>query len=263
MADLGLASVVHYLDDILIHTLGMDEHMDAIAKVLQAHRSAGILLKPSKTLFFQERVDFLGFQVSGEGIRPTEKHIKSIENMKKPTTGKEVASLLGFLQYYREFIPEFSKLTNSMNSLRNKRKLTEEDWTPEIDNNFKVLIEMFLTPGGPIRRFPIPLGQEGGGEFILHVDWSKWGIAGVLYQRQHERSPVFIGAAGRKTLEYEEGYHSSKGELAALNFALKKFEHLLKQGPFLVRTDNSTVVYWSTMKDPGGTVRRWLQNFSS
>ena len=100
MADLGLASVVHYLDDILIHTVGMDEHMEAIAKVLQAHRSAGILLKPSKTLFFQERVDFLGFQVSGEGIRPTEKHIKSIENMKKPTTGKEVASLLGFLQYY-------------------------------------------------------------------------------------------------------------------------------------------------------------------
>ena len=58
-------------------------------------------------------------------------------------------------------------------------------------------------------------------------------MAGVLYQGQHGRnSLVFIGGAGRKTTSYEANYHSSKGELAAMNFAFKKFEHLLKQGPF-------------------------------
>ena len=88
-------------------------------------------------------------------------------------------------------------------------------------------------------------------------------MAGVLYQRQHTQTlPVFIGAAGRKTTSYEANYHSSKGELAAMNFSFKKFEHMLKQGPFLVRTDNTTVLHWETMKDPGGTIRRWLQNFS-
>ena len=88
-------------------------------------------------------------------------------------------------------------------------------------------------------------------------------MAGVLYQRQHGKpSPVFIGAAGRKTTSYEANYHSSKGKLAAMNFAFKKFDHLLKQGTFLVRTDNTTVLHWETMKDPGGTIHRWLQNFA-
>ena len=114
-----------------------------------------------------------------------------------------------------------------------------------------------------MRHFPIPLGQVGGGEFILHIDWSKWGMAGVLYQRQHDpNNPVFIGAVGRKCTSYEKEYHSSKGELAALNFALEKYKHFLLQGPFLVRTDNTTVLHWETMKDPGGTIRRWLTNFS-
>ena len=208
----------------------MNEHLDAIDQVLRAHLEAGIRLKPSKTLFFQECVDFLGFEVSGAGIKPTKTHIKTIQALQTPTTGKQVASTLGFLQYYREFIPEFSRLTEKMNGLRNKRDITSEDWTPEIEADFRKMINLFLTPGGPVRHFPIPLGQPGGGEFILHIDWSKLGMAGVLYQRQHaQKSPAFIGAAGRKTTSYEANYHSSKGELAALNFAFKKFEHFLKQ----------------------------------
>ena len=90
-----------------------------------------------------------------------------------------------------------------MNGLRNKKELTKEDWTPEIEADFRAIINLFLTPDGPVRHFPIPLGQAGGGEFILHIDWSKLGMAGVLYQRQHgQHSPVFIGAVGRKTTSY-------------------------------------------------------------
>ena len=111
--------------------------------------------------------------------------------------------------------------------------------------------------------FPNPTRSGCGGEFILHIDWSKGSMVGVLYQRQHDpERPVFIGAVGRKCTKYESNYHISKGELAALNFALKKYKHSLLQGPFLVRTDNTTVLHWETMKDPGGTIHRWQTNFS-
>ena len=87
-------------------------------------------------------------------------------------------------------------------------------------------------------------------------------MAGVVYQCQHDqKNPVFIGAVGHKCTKYEANYHSSKGELAALNFALEKYKYLLLQGPFLVRNDNTTVLHWETMKDPGGTIRRLLTNF--
>ena len=129
----GLDSVCNYLDDILVHTAELEEHLDSIEKVLQAHLDAGIRQKPSKTLFFQEKMDFLGFQFSGDGMKPTEAHIQTIRDKQPPKTGKEVASLQGFLGYNGDFIPSFSRLTEVMNGLRNKQQLGPEDWTSEID----------------------------------------------------------------------------------------------------------------------------------
>ena len=171
MDNLGLESVAHYLDEFLIHTAEVEGHPHSVDQVLQAHLDAGIRLKPSKTLFFQEKVDFLGFQLSGDGITPTDRYIRTIRDMQPPKTGKEVSSLLGFLGYYREFIPAFARLMEGMNCLRNKQQLTADDWTPELDECFRKLKSLFLEQGGPVRHFPIPLGQVNGGEFILHIDW--------------------------------------------------------------------------------------------
>ena len=99
MGDMGLEMVVNYLDDLLIHTVDMEDHLDNVEKVLQAHLGTGIRLKPSKMLFFQEKVNFLGFQVSKNGIRPIYAYICSISDIQAPKTGKEVASVLGFLAY--------------------------------------------------------------------------------------------------------------------------------------------------------------------
>ena len=103
---------------------------------------------------------------------------------------------------------------------------------------------MFLEQGGPIRHFSILLSQERGGEFILHINWSKWGVVGVLYKCQYiSDKPVFIAAVLQKCTKYEANYHINKGELAALNFALEKYKHSLLQDPFLVRTDNNTFLH--------------------
>ena len=63
--------------------------------------------------------------------------MESIKNFQAPRTGKELANLLWFFGYYREFIPEYTRLTEKMNSLRNKRQLKTEEWTQEIESNFQ------------------------------------------------------------------------------------------------------------------------------
>ena len=58
-------------------------------------------------------------------------------------------------------------------------------------------------------------------------------MTGVLYQHHGSSNQhIFIGAVGRKCTKYGSSYHSSKGELAAMKFALKKYKHILLQGPF-------------------------------
>ena len=82
-------------------------------------------------------------------------------------------------------------------------------------------------------------------------------VGADLSQEQHGKER-FIGVKGRKCRIYETNYHSSKGELFEFMYGLQKFNHLLRRKKFFVVTDSNTVLHWSTMKDPGGTIQRWL-----
>ena len=84
-----------------------------------------------------------------------------------------------------------------MKRLCNKQQLVQEDWTKEMEQNLCMLKSLFLKDGGPVQHFFLSLGDPGTGKFILHIDYSKWGMAGVLYQCQSlSKQPVFIGAVG-------------------------------------------------------------------
>ena len=149
--------------------------------------------------------------------------------------------------------------------MRNKKRLGPEDWTPACQAALDELKAAFAKEG-LLKNYPVSMHHPDAGPFEVHTDFSGIGMAGVLYQQQRDETGEFrlrfIDAAGRKTQAYEKNYHSSKGELAALAFALAKWEHLLKQSRFVAVTDSSTVQHWATMQDPGGVVRRWLQRFT-
>ena len=119
--------------------------------------------------------------------------------------------------------------------------------------NFNTLKQMFAA--APCRATPdfSPTAKP----FILTIDFSKTAIGAVLSQKQNNIER-FLGVKGRKCRNYESNYHSSKGELLALLYGITKFEPLLMLNQFIVVTDSTTVLHWSTMKDSGGTIRRWL-----
>ena len=77
--------------------------------------------------FFLEKVEFLAFQVSGDGIKSTEYYICIIRDMQVPKTVKDVASLLELLGYYCDFITSFARLTQAMNALRVEWHLTADN----------------------------------------------------------------------------------------------------------------------------------------
>ena len=83
----------------------------------------GILINPKKTQLFQSHVVFLGYKITAEGIQPTDKYLDAIRTWPLPTTPKELAKFLGFVQYYNSLIPNFSALTANIHPLKNKKKL--------------------------------------------------------------------------------------------------------------------------------------------
>jgi len=104
-----------YLDDVLVYSSTVDEHLPHLEKVVELHCKAGLKLQLSKTRIFQDEVEYLGHLISKQGITMIPAYVARIQEWPKPTTGKELATWLGFCGYYRSFIPGFSNLTARMN----------------------------------------------------------------------------------------------------------------------------------------------------
>ena len=127
------------------------------------------------------------------------------------------------------------------------------EWTEELVNDFNAVKNMFAQ--APCRASPD--FSVDSKPFILTIDFSKVAVEAVLSQEKLGKER-FLGVKGRKCQIYEQNYNSIKGELLALVYGLQKFNHLLQWKKFLVITDSNTVLHWSTMKDPGGNIRQWL-----
>ena len=248
LASLPPGYVLAYLDDILIYSHTLEEHLEHLEKVVELHFKAGIKLQPTKTHLFCSQVNYLGHQVSAQGVTMIPEYVQRILDWPIPKTPKELATFLGFTGYYRGFIPTYAKLTCKMNSLKKGKVL---EWDQEIQENFEELKQQFQE--GRVQSYPRYDSEE---PFILTTDWSKDAIAGILSQNQ-EGEEKFIGAWGRKCSVHERNYPAHKGELLAVVQACKYFQHLLKGKQFLLHTDSSPLKNLTQMKDQSPLFMRW------
>ena len=90
-----------YLDDILIASQSTQEHLEHLQKVAQRLRDAGLRLRPEKCVFATEQVEFLGYTLTTEGVRPNRKNVDAVEDFPRPTSAKDVRRFLGMANFYR------------------------------------------------------------------------------------------------------------------------------------------------------------------
>ena len=99
---------IAYLDDILIYSDNISDHMRHLEAVLKIHAEVGMKINLSKTKIFRDQVTYLGHLVSHQGIEMVPDYICKIQLWPLPNTGKELISFLGFTSYYRAFIPKYA-----------------------------------------------------------------------------------------------------------------------------------------------------------
>lgn len=105
-----LSNVFVYIDDILIATADSDQHCQLV-EVVKEHLEKNIItINEDKLEYFKDKLEYLGHQISKDGVHPTASAIWSITTMLWPTTKKEVQKLLGMINYYYHFLPNISIL---------------------------------------------------------------------------------------------------------------------------------------------------------
>ena len=255
LAPLGTKRLNIYLDDILIFTDSLLDMVATLEQVFEKHAEAGILLNPSKTHLFRERVEYLGHMLSASGIEMVDDYVRKIVEWPTPVSVSQLNTFLGFTSYYRGFVENYSELTAEMNACKRMKMLT---WTDSMEEDFRALKNLFRE--APIRG--VPDYGEKAEEFILTTDFSGKAVSAILSQVQGGRERLLV-AGGRKTTKPEENYPSWKGELSALTFGLRKYEMILRFKKFRVITDSSALKYLKTMKQAKGIAGRWIEEIQS
>jgi hypothetical protein len=114
--------VLVYFDDILIFSDNEEIHKEHVKIVLQCLRENHLVVNPAKYSFHVKSIDFLGYIVTAEeGIKMNPEKVIAVTNWKQPTTLKQVQSFLGFANFYRRFIFNYSKMIKPLTKLLSKK----------------------------------------------------------------------------------------------------------------------------------------------
>ncbi|CDH61116.1 hypothetical protein RO3G_16746 [Lichtheimia corymbifera JMRC:FSU:9682] len=166
--------VLCFVDDIVIFSATMEEHIEHVARAIKALTEVNLILNADKCHFAQKAVYLLGFCVSEAGCTLDPRKLTNIQSWPIPKTGKDIQRFMGVVNYFREHVPKISTLTAPLDELRNVNKL-DDKWTDKHTDAF-IAIQKILT-NTPILRYP-----NMAYPFSVATDASNVGIGAVLYQ---------------------------------------------------------------------------------
>ena len=129
--------VAVYMDDILVFTETLEQHYNVVRRVLQILRENNLFLKAEKCTFGVATVEYLGLILSPGQVAMDPVKVAGVRDWPSPKTVKEVQSFLGFVNFYRRFIENFSHIAHPLHHLT--RKDEPWKWTNEHQDAFTQL----------------------------------------------------------------------------------------------------------------------------
>lgn len=237
-----------YLDDIIIYSSSLQEHVLRLREVLDRLRIANLKVQLDKTEFLRKEVAYLGHIVTPHGVRPNPDKIQTIKNYPIPKTTKQIKGFLGLLGYYRKFIKDFAKITKPFtNCLKKESKIKIDD--PDYINCFETCKNILCNE--PLLQYP-----DFGKEFILTTDASNFAIGAILSQIKNGND-LPIAYASRTLNTSEINYSAIEKELLAIVWATKYFRPYLFGRKFTIYSDHKPLQWLFSIKEPNSKLLRW------
>ena len=252
---------VAYLDDILIFSKDRDSHTKHIRLVLDRMHQYELYAKPSKCTFYQSSVEFLGYIVSGSGVSMDPERVKTIQNWRVPTTFREIQVFLGFCNFYRRFIYNYSNIVRPLTDLTKGSKNGKKPGTVTLDTRaiqaFKNLILAFQTA-------PILHHFDPNRPIRLETDASQWGMAGILSQQDDDGVWHPVAYWSKKFTPTESRYPTGDQELYAIVHSFRVWRHYLEGSRYRIDviSDHNNLKGFMNTPRLQGRQARWCMTLS-
>ena len=246
--DSGPDFVAAYIDDIIIFSVDLEQHLHHIQLVLQRIIDTGLKLQPKKCHFMRSEVEYLGHVITPSGLKTNPKLVAAVDEFPVPTNLRELRRFVGMCSYYRRFIPQFSTLARPLHDLTRKEATFE--WTADCEQSFQSLKKKLVE--APVLAYP-----SFQKPFILETDASGIGLGAVLSQPQPDQKSHPIAYASRSLSASERNYSITELETLAVVWAISHFHAYLYGHEVTVFTDNSAVRAVLETSNPTGKYARW------
>lgn len=247
---------IAYLDDVLVFSSDRESHTQHLRQVLQRLLNANLYAKPSKCVFYTKELEFLGFIISDQGVSMDPRRVADIVSWEVPQTYRDIQVFLGFCNFYRRFIRNYSQIALPLTSLL---KGSVDGKKPgKVNLNlveriaFRRLIAAFQS--APLLRHFDPLKP-----IRIETDASNGAMAGILSQPDELGAWHLVAIWSRKFSGAETRWGTPDQELYAIVYSFKHWRHYLEGStyPIEVFSDHSNLQTFMRQPKLNGRQARW------
>ena len=253
MARLTYESCLVYLDDVIIFSNTVKEHLERLEVVLGRFRKACLKIRADKCHVLQREVNFLGFRVNQHGVGTQRSKVEAIINWPTPRNLKETRSFVGLCSYYRNLVQGFAGIAEPVHALT--KKGARWNWNEDCQEAFEELKRRLTS------ALIMTLPQDDD-VYVLDTDASDCHIGAVLSViRQNTEAVVAYGS--RLYSKAERNYCVTRKELLAVVYFTRLYKHYLLGRRFTIRTDHAALQWLKKTPEPIGQQSRWLKQLEA
>ncbi|KAG0418277.1 Retrovirus-related Pol polyprotein from transposon 17.6, partial [Dictyocoela roeselum] len=218
-----------YLDDILIYNNNIDDHFNTLTEVFKILNENTVSINFEKSKFCCNKIDFLGHEISEDGIKPNVTKIEGFIS-KIPKTKKQLERTLGLINWFGPFIKNLSSLTSDLyERIKDKSrniKLSEKEVAD--------LTEIYRKDMEKPKLYHPDLNEQ----YTLKCDASDKGLDVILIQ-----NGKLVGIFSKKYNKQELNYSSSEKEALAVTRSLMHFKPLVYNSKVEILKDNKNILF--------------------
>ena len=247
--------VIVYLDDILVFSNNEESHIQHVQTVLERLRQHQLFAKLEKCDFHTTHTEFLGYIISPRGVEMDPAKVKAVTQWPVPKNLKELQGFLGFVNFYRRFIVDFSALAKPLHELTRKdvRFVFEGPQMASFNS-----IKQSITSAPILRHF------DPADPVVVETDASDYALGAIISQTDSAGISRPVAFMSRSLSPAELNYAVHDKEFLAIVSAFKEWRHYLEGSskPVVVHTDHRSLESFMISKQLTRRQARWSEFMS-
>lgn len=251
-----------YIDDVLIFSKTLEDHINHLTEILRLLHSFNFRLSVHKCTFISTHIDFLGHHIHNGQIRPLQATIRGLMETPVPSTPAELFRFVKAAEYYRKFIPNFSRIAGPLykyapssrqpsdSKVSGPFKLSSEEQSAFDELKHLLTTDLVLQ----LPNFDLP--------FKIQTDASKLGVGAVLLQPYPEgyRPVCYLS---KKLSPSQQRWPTIEQECFAVISAIEQWHHYLHGRQFIVESDHQPLESFTKKPQLNDKCERWRLKLQS